>query len=144
MRRFSPISMIATRFVAVLPQDHPLASRKTIKLAELKTDHWVSLDNAFFPKRREFLIDACAQAGFVPRITAEMDSLPMMLAEIGTGGGVGLMPGHAAKLPHAGCVLVAVHTPVIHSQLLLVLPKGPSSMEMKSLVALLTERATEI
>ena len=79
--RFNVARLSKHRFVAVLPQDHPLALRKTIKLAELKTDHWVSLDNAFFPKRREFLMDACAQAGFVPRITAEMDSLPMIKME---------------------------------------------------------------
>lgn len=142
--RFNVERLSKHRFVAVLPEDHPLASRKTIKLAELKNDNWVSLDNAFFPKRREFLIDACAQAGFAPRISVEMDSLPMMLAEIGTGGGVGLMPGHAAKLPHAGCALVTLQAPVIHSELLLVLPKSPASLEMKSLIALLTERAAEI
>ena len=76
-------------FIAVLPEAHRLAHRKAVKLKELETDDWVSLSNAFFPKRREFLIETCETAGFVPRIVAEMDSLPMMLAEIGTGGGVG-------------------------------------------------------
>jgi DNA-binding transcriptional LysR family regulator len=74
----------------------------------------------------------------------EMDSLPMMLAEIGTGGGVGLMPGHAAKLPHAGCAIVKLAAPVIESELLLVLPKAPLTKEMESLIALIKERAGRI
>ena len=51
------------------------------------------------------------------------------------------MPGHAAKLPHAGCVIVKLTAPVIESELLLVLPKAPASKEMESLVALIKERA---
>jgi hypothetical protein len=68
----------------------------------------------------------------------------MMLAEIGTGGGVGLMPGHAAKLPHAGCALVTITAPVIKSELLLVLPKLPPGGEMETLIALIAERAKGI
>ena len=132
------------RFVAVLPEGHRLAGRKSLKLAELGDDGWVSLSNAFFPRRREFLTDTCKAAGFVPRIVAEPDSLPMMLAEIGTGGGVGLMPGHAAKLPHGGCVLVKLASPAIHSELLLVMPKGRPTGEMETLAALLAERAKGI
>lgn len=69
----------------------------------------------------------------------------MMLAEIGTGGGVGLMPGHAAKLPHAGCALVRISAPVIESELLLVMPRTEGvRKELDSLIALLVERAGSI
>ena len=132
-------------FIAVLPEAHRLAHRKAVKLKELETDDWVSLSNAFFPKRREFLIETCETAGFVPRIVAEMDSLPMMLAEIGTGGGVGLMPAHASKLPHRGCALIPLSSPKIHSELLLVRTKhADPSPEMETLIALLAERAAKI
>lgn len=132
------------KFLAVLPDNHRLAGRKSVKLADLKDDDWVSLSNAFFPKRREFLTKTCEEAGFTPRIIAEADSLPMMLAEIGTGGGVGIMPAHAAKLPHAGCAMVALVSPTIHSELLLVLPKVVMDAETESLVALIEERAGKL
>lgn len=133
------------KFIAVVPEDHPLSNRKSVKLAELKQEKWVSLDNAFFPKRREFLIDCCQKVGFLPRIAAEMDSLPMMLAEIGTGGGVGLMPAHAAKLPHKGCALIPISSPAIYSELLLVLPKQQGKdVETETLIALIKERAGKI
>ncbi len=144
-RKFFDVRCLSRhRFVAVLPEAHRLSGRKSLKLAELKNDDWVSLSNAFFPKRREFLTETCESAGFFPRIVAEPDSLPMMLAEIGTGGGVGLMPGHAAKLPHAGCVLVKLTSPVIRSELLLVVPKGAPTGEMGTLAALIEERAAAI
>lgn len=141
---FDVLRLSKHRFVVVLPETHHLAGRKSVKLAELRDEDWVSLSNAFFPKRREFLIETCGSAGFIPRIVSEMDSLPMMLAEIGTGGGVGLMPGHAAKLPHAGCAILKLTAPVIESELLLVLPKAPLGKEMESLIALVKERAAKI
>lgn len=137
-------SLSKHRFIAVLPETHRLVKRKSLKLSDLSGEDWVSLSNTFFPKRREFLTEACAQAGFVPRIVMEAESLPMMLAEIGTGGGVGLMPGHAAKLPHAGCSLMKISAPVIETELLLVTPKGDVSRELESLVALIKERARGI
>jgi len=132
------------RIAVVLPDSHALAGKKSVKLAQLKNDDWVSLSNAFFPGRREFLIDCCEQAGFTPRITAELDSLPMMLATIATSGGVGLIPGHAKKLPHGGCAILPLAAPVVTTQLLLVLPKSPPSNEMAGLIALIVERAAEL
>lgn len=132
------------RMAVVLPEGHPLAGKKSVKLAALKNDEWVSLSNAFFPGRREFLTECCQQSGFTPRIVAELDSLPLMLATIATNGGVGLIPGHARKLPHAGCVFVPLAAPVIMTELLLVLPKQTPTTELASLIALLKERAAEL
>jgi len=67
-----------------------------------------------------------------------------MLAVIGTGGGVGIMPAHAAKLPHAGCSLVNLTTPVVESELLLVTSKRTPGKEMESLMALVAERAAQV
>lgn len=144
-RLFDSRKLCKHEFIAALPEDHRLAGRKKLKLKELEKDAWVSLSNAFFPQRREFLISTCASAGFVPRIVAEMDSLPMMLAEIGTGGGVGMMPAHAAKLPHHGCALVPLSSPKIFAELLLIRPKQiQPSPEMETLIALIAGRAAGI
>lgn len=145
---FEIIVLSRHRFVAVVPNHHQLADRKSIKLCELKNEKWVSLSNTFFPQRREWLQATCVRAGFNPDIVMEMDSLPMMLAEIGTGGGVGLMPGHAAKLPHAGCAIIDLTSPKLDSELLLVLPKenqkDERSQELGTLVALIAEGAAKL
>lgn len=132
------------RMAVALPQEHPLATKKSVKLAALKNDDWVSLSNTFFPGRRDFLTACCAQAGFAPRIVAEPDSLPLMLATIATNGGVGLIPGHARKLPHAGCIILPLAAPVITTQLLLLLPKQTPTPELAGLIALISERAAEL
>ncbi|MEO8617095.1 MAG: LysR substrate-binding domain-containing protein [Luteolibacter sp.] len=132
------------RMAVVLPDDHPLAAKKAINLSALKGESWVSLSNVFFPGRREFLMESCGLAGFSPIITAELDSLPLMLAAVATGSGVGLIPSHAKKIPHAGCVILPLTSPGIRTQLLLVRPKESPSPELASLVALIVERAAEL
>ncbi len=132
------------RMAIVLPDDHPLSAKKSVKLAALKNEDWVSLSNTFFPGRREFLTECCAQAGFAPRISAEPDSLPLMLAAVATGTGVGIIPDHSRKIPHAGCVFIPLSLPVITTELLLVLPKEPPTPELASLIALIAERAGEL
>lgn len=132
------------KMAMVLPEDHTLAGKKSVKLAAFKNEDWVSLSNTHFPGRRQFLTDCCVQAGFTPRIVAELESLPLMLATIATNGGVGLIPGHARKLPHGGCVVLPLAAPVITTQLLLILPKQTPTLELAGLIALISERAAEL
>ncbi|HWB03164.1 MAG TPA: LysR substrate-binding domain-containing protein [Verrucomicrobiales bacterium] len=129
------------RMAALLPEGHPLAGRRSIKLAALSRERWVSLSDAFFPGRREFLRRMCRAAGFEPDIVNEADSLALMIAGVSTGEGVALIPAHAEKLPHAGCVFVSLAPPVPVSDLLLVLPKEKPSTELAALTALLVDTA---
>ena len=132
------------RFALVLPDAHRLARKKKIKLVEMKDEPWVSLSEALYPGRREFLHGVCLRSGFTPAISAELDSIPLMLAEIANGDAVGILPAHSAKIPHAGCVFVPIAAPVPVSDLLLLLPKSGTSRELEGLVVLLKERAAEL
>ncbi len=129
------------RMAAVLPLDHALATKKSIKLAALKKDPWISLSDVIYPGRREFLRAVCDEAGFVPRVVSEVDSLSMMLGAVSSGEGVAIMPAHAQKLPHAGCVFVNLAAPVPMAELLLVQPKVPASRELETLTGLIAEIA---
>ena len=129
------------RMAAVLPLDHPLAAKKSIKLAALKKDPWISLSDVIYPGRREFLRAVCDEAGFVPKVVSEVDSLSMMLGAVSSGEGVAIMPAHAQKLPHAGCVFVNLAAPVPMTELLLVQPQGPASRELETLTGLIAEIA---
>lgn len=129
---------------AVLPEDHALAKKKSIKLTALNRERWVSLSDAFFPGRREFLRSVCQRAGFEPQIVNEEDSLSMMLGAVTAGEGVAIMPVHAGKLPHSGCVIVPLAAPVPSSELLLVLPPQEMTRELHTLTTLISELATQI
>lgn len=141
---FNTRTLSRHKMAAVLPEDHALAKKKSVKLAALKNERWVSLSDAFFPGRREFLRSICQQAGFEPQIVSEVDSLSLMLGAVTAGEGVAVMPAHAGKLPHGGCVIAPLTAPVPTSELLLVLPKQEPSRELTTLTTLIAENAARI
>lgn len=126
---------------AVLPAGHRLADRASIRLEELRREAWISLDEALFPGRRAMLAEAGRRAGFAPRVVFEADSLPLLLTSVAAGEGVGILPAHAAKLPHEGCRFVKISRPRLFSTLLLVRPRGAASPETGALVQSITARA---
>ncbi|MCK6446452.1 MAG: LysR substrate-binding domain-containing protein [Planctomycetes bacterium] len=129
---------------AVLPAEHRLAAARTISLAELADDPFVSLSDAFFPGRRAFLVATCEAAGFTPEIAHEVDSLGLCFAAVAAGDGVALSPHHSRKLPHAGCVFVALAPPVPQAELFLVRPRGAAGDECARLEQALAAHAARL
>jgi DNA-binding transcriptional LysR family regulator len=129
------------RFAAVLPATHVHATASSLPLEALRNDDWVSLSDTLFPGRREFLLGACRTAGFVPRVVAEVDSVAVMFGAVAAGDGVAIAPRHSAKLPHAGCVFIALDAPVPFVELLLVAERRPEFPELRSLAQLLAVHA---
>jgi DNA-binding transcriptional LysR family regulator len=68
----------------------------------------------------------------------------MMLGAVTAGEGVAVIPAHASKLPHGGCVFVPLAAPVPTSELLLVTPNQEPSPELTTLTSLIAELATQI
>ncbi|TAG10384.1 MAG: LysR family transcriptional regulator [Verrucomicrobia bacterium] len=126
---------------AVLPDEHRLSKRKSIKLVELRDEAWISLAETFFPNRRTFFINGCDAAGFTPTMVSEEDSIPAMFVAIAMGHGVGLLPAHAKKISHHGCRFIPISTPVIHTELLLLTQKSPQPVALSQLVELIEQRA---
>ena len=141
---FAVRRLLRSRMAAVLPEDHPLAAKKTIKLSTLARESFISLSDAVFPGRREFLRGICQAAGFDPQIVSEVDSLSLMIAAVASGDGIALMPEDTRKLPHTGCVFVKLAAPVPVVDLLLVQPKTKPSVELATLAELIAERATKV
>jgi DNA-binding transcriptional LysR family regulator len=129
---------------AVLPADHPLAGKKTIKLSQLAKERWVSLSDTLYPGRRDLMRRMGDEAGFQPNIVCEVDTLSLMLGAIATGDGVGVLPQHTQKLPHTGCVFVKLASPVPYTDLYLLLPRGDTSREMATLISLIQEHAARL
>ncbi len=132
------------RMAILLPESHRLSGASSLALSKLKSEPWVSLSDAFFPGRREFLRSICQAAGFEPKITLEVDSLTMMLAEVSAGQGVALIPQHSQKLPHSGCIFVSLSSPRPTVDLLLVQRKEPLDNELATLGSLLMDHASRI
>ena len=68
----------------LLRQDHPLAQRKIISLAELKNEPFIALPKYYAP--RDYFDGGCKLAGFTPTIVAETEyQLRANLVEDGVG-----------------------------------------------------------
>jgi DNA-binding transcriptional LysR family regulator len=90
---------VSAKVVAVEPlvlcvgRDDPLSRRKTITLAELREHAMISLPSG--SGLRTVLENACRDAGFSPRITAEAGELGSVVALAAEGLGVAIVPRSA-------------------------------------------------
>ncbi|MFG2208745.1 LysR family transcriptional regulator [Streptomyces sp. NPDC048638] len=81
----------------VVPDDHPLAGRKRIRLAEAAGELFVTLEPGFGLRR---ITDAlCAEAGFTPRVAFEGEEAETLRGLVAAGLGVALLPPPAVPRP---------------------------------------------
>ena len=83
--------------LAVLPTSHPLAGRRSLRLAELADETWVGIDEKDAPGFRAFMVQLCRLAGFTPRFGRATSSLEGVLGRIASGYGIGLAPEAAVQ-----------------------------------------------
>jgi DNA-binding transcriptional LysR family regulator len=97
---FERIPLLADRFQAVLPATHPLARRRTIRLADLRAESWIG--GAPSSGWYRIVRHACRQAGFSPRADFASDDYIAVQALVAAGLGVSVIPGLAVKHPLPG------------------------------------------
>ncbi|GAA2708152.1 LysR substrate-binding domain-containing protein [Streptomyces luteosporeus] len=91
----------------VVPEDHPLAVRKRIRLAEAAAELFVTLEPGYGLRR---ITDAlCAEAGFSPKVAFEGEDPETLRGLVAAGLGVALLPPPA--VPRPGVVELAVTAP---------------------------------
>ncbi|MEV4019051.1 LysR family transcriptional regulator [Nonomuraea angiospora] len=87
-RRLSRLPLYAEPFDLVLPHDHPLASEAT--LTSLASETWIGP----YPGNpvHDVITFACRQAGFTPNLAHCSDDFRAVVALVGAGAGVALVP----------------------------------------------------
>lgn len=83
---FVPLASLPT--YVLLAADHPLANRKSLRLAELEREPFVALD---LPLTRQYFQSLLDQAGIAPRIVAETSSPEALRSYVGAGLGFSMM-----------------------------------------------------
>jgi len=108
---FELVELEQIPFQAVLPDNHLLALRKRVRLAELREEIFIGFAEDQFPGRNDMICRACQQAGFTPRLRHRVESLSALLAKVAAGSGVTLTPREVSQLPHPGAVFIPLTPP---------------------------------
>lgn len=82
--------LFTEEIVALLPMNHPLASRHTVKLRELQDDSFVLFPEGYV--LRDVIVEGCLQRGFHPKISFEGRDMDAIKGLVSAGLGVTLIP----------------------------------------------------
>ena len=82
----------AERLIAVLPADHPATRRKTVRLADLKSEAFITHPSGARSVMHAAVLQACRQAGFEPTDIIEVRETATLVAFVAAGTGVALVP----------------------------------------------------
>ncbi len=91
--------LVSEELVVVLPADHRLAGRKSLRLAELSRESFISFREG--ARLRELLMSSAAGAGFRPRIALESNESRRIRSLVSRGLGVAVLPRSDADGPGA-------------------------------------------
>ncbi len=100
-KELSAIPLLRDELVAAVPPHHPLAQFGEVRLADLAHEPFIFL-GASFGELRTITREACARAGFTPRIAFEAEGLATMRGLVGAGLGVALLPALASRVREEG------------------------------------------
>ena len=92
------------RLIAALPAGHRLAERKTVALKDLREEPFVLIPPRWGTGYNTRVIDACQEAGFVPRVVQEPQHMHAVVGLVAAGMGVALVPASLLNLKPPGCV----------------------------------------
>lgn len=94
-------------WVAALPAGHPDARRRRgpLALEALASEMFFVISEATYPGAAHLVAEACARAGFRPRVLQAADRGHTLLGLVAGNCGVALVPESLAALPHPGVVL---------------------------------------
>jgi DNA-binding transcriptional LysR family regulator len=108
-RDFYARELAVTESIVCLPAGHPLASRKQVKIAELKNETFVSGTEDRVPGYRRRLAQICRNCGsFRPKLIDNSGDLSSKLAMVANEDVVALLPAYMRHQGSPGVVIVPV------------------------------------
>jgi len=132
------IDLLRETFRVGLPPGHRLAgSTGPLALAELAEDDWI------VPSAEGFLVQACRDAGFEPRVVSTTSDPLATRGLIARGIGVGWVPGLLAD-DCRGAAIRPVKDPVRVRDIYALLPPGDRHPLARDVIAVLADTAREL
>ncbi len=113
-QRFDLFQICEIPLRLALSSTHECARRRSLHLQECSEEVFISLKETSFPGRQALVEEACIQAGFSPRFGRQADSLHSLLALIGSGQGISLVPADMESLLPSRVKLLPLRSPECH------------------------------
>ena len=102
------------RFVAILPEDHPLAGRSSLALAELAGEPFVLGDPDHWEVYNRHLLGLCAAAGFSPRVVQRAPDSRGIIGLVSCGMGLSVQTESLTRHADGRVVFAPLHDCVEH------------------------------
>ena len=97
--------LLDDQMLVAMPPSHPMAGRRTLRLAELADEDWIAGSS----RPEETLISSALHAGFQPRITYVVGEWIAKQGMVAAGLGITLIPSIAASTVRPDIALAALH-----------------------------------
>ena len=104
--------LVDDAILLVLPSDHPLAAKPSLRLRELGDEPVIFFSRFGAPNYFDGIMQACNEAGWYPRITQEVDSWGATFALVRSGFGITLATAALASLEISGLAFRTVPDPL--------------------------------
>jgi DNA-binding transcriptional LysR family regulator len=101
------------RLIAALPTAHPLASRDTLAVDDLRDEDFIAHAGQGRSVMGHLLTAICADAGFSPRIRQEVSETSTLVTLVAAGLGVAVVPAPTADLDVAGVTYRPLEPPTL-------------------------------
>lgn len=136
-RDFVVETIRTTEMAMVVPDDHRFANRKSLDLAELGEDTFLTLHEDNFPGRPEMMANMFSRAEISPEVTIRARGLTELLGLVGAGAGIAVVPADLEDLPHAGVAFIKLKRPKMKLQFSAAWRKNSGIPEIDDLVELM-------
>ncbi len=114
--------LVSEELVVVLPHPHRLGGRRSVGIAELADEQFISYREG--ARLRELLVSASREAGFEPRITLESNESERIRRLVARGLGVAILPRSDAEGPGADVAVAALTEPALTRDITLAWREG--------------------
>jgi DNA-binding transcriptional LysR family regulator len=98
--------LLSIPYCVALPEEHPLASQKTLKMEELKDESFIMNTLDGYGPGSRYVSNICAMAGFEPNVAAFTSFVPSMLILVKSGVGITIVAHTARQIAPEGVKLV--------------------------------------
>jgi len=133
--RITPLAM-------VVPRDHLLARKRSVKLSEFARDSFLTLDESRFPGREKMHQRLFKIARIKPRVTLHASGLNELLGLVGSGAGVALAPMDLNRMQSTGVKFLKLSRPTMNFSSSAVWRDSDYRVQVESLVEILASLET--